>query len=414
MSNTAQNAMKQEASTYVLTRELDAFELILWATDRIEPHHFLLVLEIDNLPSSDDFLQAALAAVQQRHPSLRVRIVSDTGASPRFVTTGEPIPFQLDHGTGEAAWMDAAARELATRFDEERGPLIRVRLVQSESASHLILAIHHAIGDGMSAVYLARDILESVERDFRPALPARMSREQLIARGSNASRLHTVSKIVGHMPSQPPVIATFSFSPDVVDELVLRCRYEHTTLHSALTAAALLALEGPSRRCLSPINARHHLPSIEDDLGLYITSGLISITEGQTDSFWETARTVRAQLDQARTLPPLVDSITAMRSMLSTIRNDDDMQALWDSIRRNLGYQAVLSNLGILPFNDSKSGVRVSAAHLLLNVEPVPVVGIATVGGRLSVTMSTLADDKHMPWFRQFEKLLSRATNCVR
>jgi hypothetical protein len=90
------------------------------------------------------------------------------------------------------------------------------------------------------------------------------------------------------------------------------------------------------------------------------------------------------------------------------------MQALWDSIRRNLGYQAVLSNLGILPFNDSKSGVRVSAAHLLLNVEPVPVVGIATVGGRLSVTMSTLADDKHMPWFRQFEKLLSRATNCVR
>lgn len=311
--------------------------------------------------------------------------------------------------------MDAAARELATPFDAEHAPLMRVRVVQSESEWHLILAIHHAIGDGMSAVYLARDILESLEGDLRSALPARMSREQLIAAGSHASRPHTVSQAVGHMPSRLPVIATFSVSSDVVDELVLRCRHEHTTLHSALTAAALFAMEGPSRRSLSPINARHHLPSIEDDVGLYITSGLTSITERQvSDSFWEAARIARTQLDQARTLLPFLDSITAMRSMLSNVRNDDDVQALWDSIRRKLGYQAVLSNLGILPLSNSKSGVRVTAAYLLLNVEPVPAVGIATVGGRLSITMSTSADEKHMPWFRRFEQLLSRATDSVR
>ncbi|MGF6294509.1 condensation domain-containing protein [Paraburkholderia youngii] len=414
MSNTEQKTTMQDGSTHVLTRELDAFEQILWATDRIEPRHFLLVTEIDNPPSGRDFWPTALAAVQQRHPPLRVRIVCDPGARPRFVATGEPIQFRLDHGTGEAAWMDAATRELHTRFDAEKGPLIRVRLVQGESTSHLLLAVHHAIGDGISAVYLTRDILAAVQGELRAPLPARMSREQLITPGSTASRYDAVSMKVGHIPSRQPVIATFSLSPDVVDELGLRCRYERTTLHSALTAAALLASEGPSRRSLSPINARHHLPSIEDDVGLYITSGITSITEGKTDCFWEAARTVRTQLDQARTLPPLLDNIKAMRSMLANIRSEEDMQALWGAIRCELGYQTVLSNLGMLPFSNSESGVRVRAAYLLLNVEPIPVVGIATVGGRLWVTMSTADGDKHMPWFRRFEQLLSRATSFLR
>jgi hypothetical protein len=36
-------------------------------------------------------------------------------------------------------------------------------LVQGEAVWELILAVHHSIGDGLSAMYLVRDLLESME-----------------------------------------------------------------------------------------------------------------------------------------------------------------------------------------------------------------------------------------------------------
>ena len=190
MSDTAQKPMPQDASPYALVRELDSFEQILWATDRVQLHHFLLVLQFDGVPLSVDFLRSALASAQRRHPVLRVRIISDSGMPPRFVATDVPIPLQLDYQTGEAAWLEMAALELATPFDAEDGPLLRVRLIQGESTSHLMLAVHHAIGDGLSAVYLARDILESAKSAFRPPLPARMSLERLVSQTADTPRLH--------------------------------------------------------------------------------------------------------------------------------------------------------------------------------------------------------------------------------
>ncbi|MGF6851212.1 condensation domain-containing protein [Paraburkholderia sp. CI3] len=406
--------MEQGASPHFLMRELGAFERFLWATDRTFPKHFLLVLQVDGLPLSEASLRAALTAAQQRHPLLRVSIISDSGMPPRFVSTDEPIPFQVDHQIGEGAWLDTAALELATPFNAERGPLLRVRLLQNESVSHMMLAVHHAIGDGLSAAYLARDILESVEHAFRPALPVRASLDRLIGQPFDAPRLHDVSTTSAHMSSQLPAITMFSFPPDAVDELVLRCHHEQTTLHSAVMAAALIAMEGPLRSCLSPINARDHLPSIEDDLGLYITSGVTSVVAAEPNSFWEIARAVRLQLDRSRTVEHLHNAVTAMRSIVSNIKNDNDARELWASLPRELGYQAVLSNLGRLPFATSASGFRVSAAYLLLNVEAVPVVGLVTAGGRLSVSMSTSAGDDHRSWFWRFEHLLSLAAGCIR
>lgn len=401
-------------SPYTLTRELDAFERMLWATDRIQPHHFLLVLELDGLPLSVDDLRAALASAQKIHPALRVRIISDPGTPPRFDPVNEPIPLQVEDQTEEATWLDTAALELATPFDAERGPLVRARLIRGESTTHLMLAVHHAIGDGLSAAYLARDMLESAKSALRPSLPARMSLERLVTQTPPASRLHEVSSTTIRTPSLRPEIAYFTFPPEIVDELVLRCRQERATLHSAVTTAALLAMDEPMRSCLSPISARPHLPSIEDEFGLYITSGVTSIASHASDGFWAVARTVRMLLDRARTLEHLNGSVTAMRSMLSNIRNDEDMKALWDSLRVKLGYQAVLSNLGRLPFAASESEFRVSAAWLLLNVEAVPVVGVVTAGGRLSVTMSTSGGEDHGAWFERFGHLLSLAIRSVR
>lgn len=93
---------------------------------------------------------------------LRVRITTDEIGQPKFVETDDEIPLRLVARTDDQHWQAELEVELARLLDWQVAPLLRVVLLQSGAESELMIICHHAIADGLSGVYLMRDILQGL------------------------------------------------------------------------------------------------------------------------------------------------------------------------------------------------------------------------------------------------------------
>jgi hypothetical protein len=92
-----------------------------------------------------------------------------------------PIPLGVvDAETG--SWRDLVAAELTRPFDRSRAPMIRAVLLRSgpSTAAAIVLAVDHAIVDGLSAAYLLRDLFSFLSGHELTALPVPPSQEALI------------------------------------------------------------------------------------------------------------------------------------------------------------------------------------------------------------------------------------------
>ncbi|MER5641424.1 amino acid adenylation domain-containing protein [Kitasatospora sp. NPDC002227] len=108
-------------------------------------------------------LRRALAALLERHPVLRGRVVerdrpvlADPGPTPLAV------PVTDLRGSGpraEELALERLREELARPFDLARGPLLRAGLVRLADQDHLlVLVVHHLVCDGTSLRVLYRDL----------------------------------------------------------------------------------------------------------------------------------------------------------------------------------------------------------------------------------------------------------------
>ncbi|MFC1766752.1 condensation domain-containing protein [Planctomycetota bacterium] len=119
-------------------------------------------------------LAAALERLRVRHPLLAVRVELNDDGTAFFTTEGVPaIPVHVELKASEEQWISRVEQEIRTPFKMETGPLFRCLLIQSKEGSKLILCGHHAVCDGMSLVYLLRDVLEQLTKpsETEPLLP---------------------------------------------------------------------------------------------------------------------------------------------------------------------------------------------------------------------------------------------------
>jgi hypothetical protein len=94
----------------------------------------------------------------------------------------------------------------------------------------LILTAHHSIGDGVSSMYLVRDLLEAMEGHRLEELPPRPPLEDIVP-GLNEAPLQQ-----GYTPSPPPaklritdrprkqVVRTLDISSTELEPILVRCR----------------------------------------------------------------------------------------------------------------------------------------------------------------------------------------------
>ncbi len=159
----------------------------LWLLDRLEPglasYNAPLALSITG-PLDATALAAALAALVDRHETLRTALAEDAGREGQPVQViasrlSVPLP-RVDlsglAGRTAAEALGTVEREAARPFELARPPLLRAVLFRLAPAEHLFFVnAHHAVVDAWSLDILVRDLMAfyGEARSGRPAtLPA--------------------------------------------------------------------------------------------------------------------------------------------------------------------------------------------------------------------------------------------------
>src|SRR5262245_35522430 len=102
-------------------------------------------------------LERSLSEVVERHEILRTSFPMSNGTLVQSIAPAELIRLRVEEviEKGDVARHEEVQhrwkQELASIFDLERGPLLRVRLIRLEEHEHvLLLVMHHIVSDGWS------------------------------------------------------------------------------------------------------------------------------------------------------------------------------------------------------------------------------------------------------------------------
>ena len=314
-------------------RELDILERFFWLAGRSISTNFAAHAQVIG-SLEDQWILAALDAVQARHPLLRMGIERSGWTGAKFVeVTNRPIPFQT---VKKDDWLPIAELELERRFADDEAPLIRcVRVAHDDKNSTLILTLHHVIGDGMSATLILRDLFATIRQaadgkeprlQALPLLPEAyqgypwytkfpfglpifliMSLRaitctplSLILNGSSCIRY-------ARFTGRTPALVNRTLDAELVTAIEARAKQERTTMHGALMAALMKAIARqrnlpiPLRIGLNTaVNLRAQLnPPVGEDTGLFSTIVPTSNTVWKNINLWTLARRARRSLTWA-------------------------------------------------------------------------------------------------------------------
>jgi hypothetical protein len=375
-----------------LTRTLGPFEHLIWLVDQWTPLRVVLVVRIEGNTVSAEDLNSALLQAQHRHPILRTAIFRNERDEPHFVPNSAPIPLRVVQRIDQLQWLQEAEALSATPFEPGDAPLLRAALVQGEAVSELILVAHHSIGDGVSAMYLVRDLLESMEGYHLEPLPPRPSLEEFVfgigAAPNGQAPVRTICSGASQALERPqrPVLQSAEIGSRELEHILTRCRAANTTMQGALLAAVLLSLPTQENlQCLSPVNLRNLSTVGAEDLGLYISSGMASLERKTPRDFWSLARAARRQVLQALD-PQALNAKTA--AMAGAVAGGPSPQSVYEQVWRNFGYDAVLTNLGRFPNLPRVNRLRVTAVYPLLSDDSKPAFAVATASTGTYITMA--------------------------
>ncbi|MGA7323707.1 MAG: condensation domain-containing protein [Rhodomicrobium sp.] len=388
-------------------RQLGSVEHLFWLLDQHRPTHFAVTAHVSGRTGVAAW-QNALDQLQRRHSLMSVAIVGEPGRVPHFQQRrGARIPLRVIHDDRTARWEEEVAAELANPFGAADAPLIRAVLIHADEDAALILVAHHAIADGMSLAYAIRDILSVLSGDTLAALPSTPSADDLLlAASSSTARAITNEKPQSQASGVPERWRTLDGAKPSVHSLQLpraltarlrdRARVESTTVHCALAAALVIAGRklAPNWRdipvrVMSPVNVRRMLGAGEH-CGDYVSSASsVFTTEG--DDFWCVARKVKADIELART-PEGVESVfSAIQAFLG---DAPDVKAAADFAAVAFANEALLTNLGSLPFGDTYGHLKLNSLWgpcVLLDFENVQTIGVATVNGSICLAHTSYA-----------------------
>ncbi|MEM9150105.1 MAG: condensation domain-containing protein [Cyanobacteria bacterium P01_F01_bin.3] len=374
----------------------------------------------------------ALERLRSRHPLLAVRAQIEDDGTGAFLGQGvPPIQVHMEHRKSSDQWLACIKDELSTPFPMETGPLVRAKLIHSESTCEIILCGHHVICDGMSLGYLLRDLLGCLAEPKKkltgpvipppidhstvakpPSIPALqrfimgLINKKWAASGLRFSwsDMHRLHEEFWRRNTGMQVLA-WAMEPGDTASLVERSRAEQVTVNSALWTAFLAAQYDSQvdrrqyrQRSALAVNTREKLRiSAGESFGFYASSLTVKLPYSPRRSFWDNARKVHSRISKelARTNlfrmlsseqihPTLLDALYFQKYGLL-----DD--AIPGQFLRKMGWHQItygyaLTNVGRFDIPTSYGPLKLEGVYGPLFYSDVEekMVGVITVGGRLS------------------------------
>ena len=274
-------------------------------------------------------MERAILEVVARHESLRTFFPEKDGVPLQSIANTSSLKIQwedlsaLSYAVRPGIVERASREEQRERFDLERGPVVRVRLLRVSEEEHvLLLTLHHIVGDGWSVGVLARELsalygayregkgspLEELPvqyADFARWQREQMSGERLAGQLEYWKRQLGESREVVEWPADHarPRVETFRggaqrFCIDarVTAELKKLSRVEGATLFMTLLAGYQVLLHrytGQSRIVVGSPIANRTESAVEGLIGFFVNVLAMSVEVGGNPRFEEVLGRVR-------------------------------------------------------------------------------------------------------------------------
>jgi hypothetical protein len=383
------------------SRMLGELETYFWMSDQIASRHFVITAQVSGATTPETW-RAALDAVQNRHPLLQVGIEADGAGILHFVHREDVrIPLRLVDGHEVTRFESVIEDEIATPFTPDQPLLIRTVLVHRPDRSIFLVSVHHSLGDGLSAVYMIRDMLRSMAGDTLPALTMPSSQEALCPPVPpaappapdgplNARRASPCTR-----PRETLRVHAHALPADLGPQIRRKARANDSTVHGALAAA--LAIEGALRaphwegapvRLFSPVDIRGLIGRGEAFvLSVIGTSNHLDLAV--EDGFWGIARSVSHHLARTRSPASFAASVERWKTLMGSRPSRSELAAF--SLDR-LNAEIALSNLGQLPFEPDFGSLRLEGLWgpcVFGAIADEQIVGVATVGSKIHLLYSS-------------------------
>lgn len=302
-------------------RKLNEIEYFTWLIG--QPCNISMAITIKgNLQK--ELIRKSLEKVQRRHPILQARLYVNDKGEPHFIW-GEigQIPIEIIPRTHNDLYKKIVAKEFITPFEtgiNSSYPLIRVKLLNSESVSDLIITIPHVIGNGMSMVFLFRDIIDYMvrpEKKVKPLeviknvediLPSSFQKKipktprkfkiilwfikkkvilRKIKRKLGKSRKNQTSPVFNNNKKKQFLTRDWILTEDQSLALIKKCKENGVTVHSAICTLFLPDFPGIN----NPVNLRKKLKyNVGESVGMYAGGLIIKKNYKKRQSFWKNSQ----------------------------------------------------------------------------------------------------------------------------
>jgi hypothetical protein len=387
---TSQELQPLEPLSSDLLRPLGAFEELYCLFDQHFPINGALAAEITGHTTIHQWREA-LDAIQRRHPLLSVCIDTVFNRVPHFRhVPNQHIPLRVVTSPN-ARWQQEIAEEINAPFTPDQSPLFRAVLLSQEKRSIFILSSHHAVCDGVSRIFLLRDILLSLSGHGLETLPLMPSRETLFGAKQRTSTEPGLPALVAQRPAMPYVDG-IKFTPEQTTALQHHTRLKGVTIHAAISAALTIAGRSLDEswcnrplRIMSPAGVRDIL-GLEDQCMVSLAGGEISIPPEDSMTFWDLARFAKDGLAAVKSL----ESISMMIDQQSKVVSTNLAVEQADQLKRNVfNAQVMFTNLGSLPFDSTFGTLQLEdlwAPCALRGIDREQTLGAVTVNGSLHLT----------------------------
>ena len=266
---------------------------------------------------SKDALEKAVLFLSDKHKLLNCHIKTDKENNVWYVIDKKLLP---EVNTPKSKNINEIIKnEFTHRFDFEKGPLIRFTLL-NQTETTLIINCHHTICDGMSLMYLFKDIMKilsgknikieqkapvflepknipqrlgnPIYRFFISLINKKWSKKSISFSNQLCQKLHT-----DFWKGYKPQIVPFKFSKEETANIVSQCKQNNVSVNTGLVTAFLYAekqLFGQkdySSKVIVTDNLRTHLKNQPgESMGFFVSNVKPNLEYSEKKTFWENAQ----------------------------------------------------------------------------------------------------------------------------
>lgn len=286
-----------EGAIYADPRPLTHAQQELWMASQLGANVNISLLGAIEGEVSHASVTRASELLTELHPALRTRLLLDSGVPKQIIERERAVGVDVDWHTVRRAHVSSAAlKEAAEPFDHERGPLFRVRVLDSGDVRWLLFTMSHLVGDERALEVCLADLLSilatggrslprEVTRARRPA-PPEPPTAAYVAQVRDAPRAIPLGALAPDASAGAAVGRSLAFRLDraqsrAIDAASRAGGVSPFAVCMAAWAATLARLTGERSVVFGvPVSSRR--PVDDDVVGLYVNTlpVVFHITEG--------------------------------------------------------------------------------------------------------------------------------------